>query len=357
MFELPPKRKRGRSPSGAESAPRPPGVHKRGKRIVSLLQTLQRQDDSSLPDTGHAAPDSAGVGVGAGQPNLLGVPGLTRQALDASVSAFFGSVAHIMRLSQQHEMLTRRVRVMLYETAGLEVPKDLTGVDAAAELLALVIAALGAPSGPYPHLAQPLFDRCIELAKDPEYLADGGLDVVEAVNHLVDSPRLHHSHTHTAPNPLVLGPFDKGYSVELAIYHNVHIRPVQGEHVLDYARREFVFWIIWATDALRSTTLGVPCSLADTDIGWPWRASEDASLVVAVVARHISSTLLSTRARCTGLHNEDVRVAINELDTLTRETEVDLAWMRNNRPMDGATLPADHHRELAGRRGVGDLLG
>ncbi|BEJ17717.1 hypothetical protein CspHIS471_0611180 [Cutaneotrichosporon sp. HIS471] len=76
MFELPPKRKRGRSP-GAEVRPR--GVHKRGKRIVSLLATLQRGDEP------EGDPQAA---------SLLGVPGLTRQALDACVAAFFGSTRH-----------------------------------------------------------------------------------------------------------------------------------------------------------------------------------------------------------------------------------------------------------------------
>lgn len=350
MFELPPKRKRGRSPSGADSTPRPPGVHKRGKRIVSLLQTLQRQEDTSFSDPAYSyfGADGGGLGsssAGGQKPNLLGVPGLTRQALDACVSAFFGSAAHITRLSQPQELFVRRVRVMLYETAGLEVPKDLTGVDAASELLALAVAALGAPSGPYPNLAPLLIERCVELASDPEYLAEGGLDEVEAVNLLVDLPSKRATptgrHRSLQSNPLTLDPLGRAYPIELAIYHNVHIRPVQGEGVLDYARREALFWIVWASDAIRSTTIGAQCALPETDVGWPWHQSnsDDGTMPLARVARHIGATMLSTRARCTGLHNDDVRVAVNELDVLARATDTDLAWLRSQ-ASGGTSEPA-----------------
>ncbi|BEI96391.1 hypothetical protein CcaverHIS631_0113400 [Cutaneotrichosporon cavernicola] len=219
MFELPPKRKRGRSP-GAEVRPR--GAHKRGKRIVSLLATLQRGDEP------EGDPQAA---------SLLGVPGLTRQALDACVAAFFGSTRHTVRVSQPADLFARRVRVMLYETAGLEVPKDLMGIEAAGEFLALAISALGAPASPYPQLEGALRERCLELATDAEYLANAGLDAVEAANLIAEGPYpIGISHL-CESNPLVLDPLGLGYPVELAVYHNVHIQPVGGDHV----RREAVF--------------------------------------------------------------------------------------------------------------------
>ncbi|BEI80820.1 hypothetical protein CcaverHIS002_0113490 [Cutaneotrichosporon cavernicola] len=244
MFELPPKRKRGRSP-GAEVRPR--GAHKRGKRIVSLLATLQRGDEPEGDP--HAA-------------SLLGVPGLTRQALDACVAAFFGSTRHTVRVSQPADLFARRVRVMLYETAGLEVPKDLMGIEAAGEFLALAISALGAPASPYPQLEGALRERCLELATDAEYLANAGLDAVEAANLIAEGPYpIGISHL-CESNPLVLDPLGLGYPVELAVYHNVHIQPVGGDHV----RREAVFWSVWAGDALRSTCVGIQAAMADTDL-------------------------------------------------------------------------------------------
>lgn len=310
MFELPPKRKRGRSP-GADARPR--GVHKRGKRIVSLLATLQRGDE---PDDDPQAP------------SLLGVPGLTRQALDGCVVAFFGGVRHTVPLSQSADLFVRRVRVMLYETAGLEVPKDLTGVEAAGEFLALAVATLGAPASPYPQLEGALRERCLELAEDAEYLADGGVDVVEAANLLAETGP--HptgiSHLHTS-HPLALDPLGRGYPAELAVYHNIHIRPAQGEAV-DHARREAVFWAVWAGDALRSTCVGAQAVLAETDVGWPWSPTDDPAMALARVARQISGSLLSARARCTGLRNEDMRTVVTELNRLGRDTSADIAWLR-----------------------------
>jgi hypothetical protein len=288
-------------------------VHKRGKRIVSLLATLQRGDE---PEDDPQAPA------------LLGVPGLTRQALDACVAAFFGGVRHTVRVSQPPDVFARRVRVMLYETAGLEVPKDLTGVEAAGEFLALAVAALGAPASPYAGLEGALRERCLELASDAEYLADGGVDVVEAANLLAQTGPHATGISHLrADKPLALDPRGRGYPAELAVYHNIHMRPAAGENV-DHARHEAVFWAVWAADALRSTCIGAQAALAETDVGWPWTPSDDPAMPLARVARSISSTLLSTRARCTGLHNEDVRTAVTELDAQARSTSADLAWLR-----------------------------
>ncbi|BEJ04163.1 hypothetical protein CcaverHIS641_0113380 [Cutaneotrichosporon cavernicola] len=318
MFELPPKRKRGRSP-GAEVRPR--GAHKRGKRIVSLLATLQRGDEP------EGDPQAA---------SLLGVPGLTRQALDACVAAFFGSTRHTVRVSQPADLFARRVRVMLYETAGLEVPKDLMGIEAAGEFLALAISALGAPASPYPQLEGALRERCLELATDAEYLANAGLDAVEAANLIAEGPYpIGISHL-CESNPLVLDPLGLGYPVELAVYHNVHIQPVGGDHV----RREAVFWSVWAGDALRSTCVGIQAAMADTDVGWPWNPADDPAMPLARVARHISSSLLSARARCTGLHSEDLRMAVNELDVLAKGTNFDLARLRAADNPEMMTLPA-----------------
>ncbi|CAK9785083.1 hypothetical protein CC85DRAFT_303776 [Cutaneotrichosporon oleaginosum] len=326
MFELPPKRKRGRSP-GTDA--RPSGVHKRGKRIVSLLATLQRADE---PEDDAQAPA------------LLGVPGLTRQALDGCVVAFFGGPHHTLRLSQPADIFARRVRVMLYETAGLEVPKDLTGIEASSELLALAVAALGAggADGAAPALEVALRERCLDLLTDAEYLAEPSrsVDAVEAANLLAETGPHATGISHLGANPLTLDARGRAYPPELALYHGLNMPRPSTAAGADERRREDVFWAVWAADALRATCVGAQAALADTDVGWR-HPPDDGVVPLARAARLISARLLSARARCTGLRNEDVRAAIAALDALARATPADLAWLRATQdPAAPATMAA-----------------
>lgn len=349
------------SKTGGTSAPsrvddddlRPPPGHKRGKRIVHLLQEhrdqLQRSqrpttrnEDSALqaPKTNsrsHSPParpeavasSSAGSAALSLAPSLtageseaalrsefssaghslLDVANLTRENLDDCISAFFTINGPAYRLSQHRQLILKRIQVLLYNLAGLEAPTQLGGnEDAASELLTLAIASIGAPFSSSPQLAQPLHDRCCALANDPSNLISDPLDATEAVLLLESASRpcqpfigVDRRGDHgSSPvsHPLTLNPLGSGFAVDLLRYHGLHIAPPTSDRS-DYTRRQSLFWITWESDALRMVSTGAPCRLGDADIGWPrpdYPVLDSFRWDLAVIGRQISTSLLSPRA-------------------------------------------------------------
>ncbi|WOO85302.1 uncharacterized protein LOC62_06G008803 [Vanrija pseudolonga] len=373
----PPKKRKTASSSSAaknELIPRPPGVHKRGKRIVTLLQQHQQsqlaQSSSAMStaDNGERSHDQSGSGqqlasvhggipaaspedAAAGDrrvpcditPNrawLLRVPGLTRHALDDCINTFFTSIGQTYHLSQPRDYFLRRVRVMLYDVGGLDIPHDLADVPASSELLALAVACLGSPLSSHPQLAQSIHNRCVELAADSDHLAHGGLDAVEAMNLLAERfVRPRHALVQSRQSivlpartpaglgeaqnaklhPLQLDPLGKGFAIDLALYHKLNVPPIsRNDADTGYQRREALFWTLWKFDALRSASASVACRLSDVNIGWPLPsdAAQDPHMNIARVARQICTTLLSVRAKVQGLTVAHVHEAIAALDEL-----------------------------------------
>ncbi|KAL1404856.1 hypothetical protein Q8F55_008467 [Vanrija albida] len=329
---MPPKRK----DAAAEGLPRPPGAHKRGKRIMTLLQQHHATEDEPLstpertPPPPPHRPQLAGPALTAStalfaaafaspapappSPHacLLSVPGLTRPALDDAIGTFFASIGQTYQLSQSERVFSQRVSALLYDVAGLPPPPELAGVPAVSELLALAVAALGAPLSANPHLAPSLYARCLELTADEDALARGGIDAVEAVNLLaerVTKPR-------HAAHPLRLDPLGKGFAVDLALYHNLHIPPAPTHP--EYTRRQTLFWTVWKFDAIRSSSASTSFRLAEANVGWPLPpgADSDVQFGIARVARKICAKLLSARAKTEGLQAADVDTALADLEDL-----------------------------------------
>lgn len=325
---MPPKRK-----DADPGLPRPPGTHKRGKRIMTLLQQHVDAADSPhstpegtptptpppllSPSTARfAATFASPAPASPASPHacLLSVPGLTRPALDDMIGTFFRSIGQTYHLSMSERVFTQRVAVLLYEVAGLPPAES---VPAVSELLALAVAALGAPLSSHAHLAAAIYTRCVELTADEDVLARGGIDAVEAINLLAErvaKPRQAH--------PLRLDPLGRGFAIDLALYHKLHVPPAPSHP--EYARRQTLFWTLWKFDAIRSSSASTSFRLVDTNVGWPLPpgADMDVHFGIARVARKICATLLSARAKTEGLKEFDVDVAVLELNRLDERMHI-----------------------------------
>ncbi|WOO86288.1 uncharacterized protein LOC62_07G009769 [Vanrija pseudolonga] len=324
---MPPKRK-----DADPGLPRPPGTHKRGKRIMTLLQQHHHGDGDSPHSTPEGtptpppllSPSTARFAATFASPApatpasphacLLSVPGLTRPALDDAIGTFFRSIGQTYHLSMSERVFTQRVAVLLYEVAGLPPAES---VPAVSELLALAVAALGAPLSSHAHLSGAIYARCVELTTDEDVLARGGIDAVEAVNLLAErvaKPRQAH--------PLRLDPLGRGFAIDLALYHKLHVPPAPSHP--EYARRQTLFWTLWKFDAIRSSSASTSFRLVDTNVGWPLPPGADIDIhfAIARVARKICATLLSARAKTEGLKAVDVDAALGELERLDTKLHV-----------------------------------
>lgn len=342
---------------------RPPAGHKRGKRIVHLLQEhrdqLQKQRQPSPQEHLIKPPGTAGRDNHQSQPsgnsvrhaacnlsallpsgsshatsrsaqpnrqsltshNLLEVESLTRDALDSCVSAFFEISGPAYVLSQPREVVIRRIQVLLYNLAGLDAPGPMVNEPPASELLVVAIAAVGAPFSLFPQLAQPLFHRCCALMTNNSSLLDDPLDATEAILLLEGAsvssqPFIGTSLEGTRPNPLRLNPLGSGFAVDLAKFHSLHIAP-STQAQPDYERRKSLFWILWEADALRAVSTGSPCRLSDSDIGWPQPlvpASSSYQWDLVKIGRQISASLLSPRAKSQSQLDHALLSALDALD-------------------------------------------
>lgn len=217
-------------------------------------------------------------------------------------------------------MFLRRVRVLLYDVDGADIPNDLVDVQPASQLLVLAVACLGAPLSSHPEVAQPLYQQCRTLTEEVGYLDSSPLDNIEAINLLESSLGLNDNDP-PGTNPLKLDPLAKGYAVELALYHKLNVCPVVSDATPDWTRRRTLFWSVWELDAIRMASARLPCRLADVNIGWasPGDASShDAHMRLARVARQIGSSMLSVRAKTKGIREADVSAAISALDSLDK---------------------------------------
>lgn len=221
---------------------------------------------------------------------------------------------------------------MLYDLAGADIPNDLSDVEPASELLVMAVACLGAPLSAHPAVTLPLFDQCQALAMKPGYLdsSETALDSVEAVNLLESAVRipqlLGRSEARAlASTPFKLELFGRGTAVALALYHQLNVVPSLGESHPEYERRQALFWILWELDAIRMVSSGVPCRLADLNIGWEHGPGvlSDPHLKLARVARQISSAVLSARAQAQGICEDGLTGALSALDDLNTPVEMD----------------------------------
>lgn len=328
--------KRGRASEEPRAASLP-GRHKHGKRIRALLKNDPPAHTSSAPDVGSSRVQNASITsdtITAGPgPCLLGVPGLTRQAFDTCTTAFF--THH--NLSIQREDFLDGVRVFLYENAGLEVPRDLAGVPAVSELLAITVAAIGASASSNTQSAQDLYDKCVQLLTSDACLAHGGLDAVESVRLFGDFLGGPFSTSSRAPiiHPMTLNPLSRDYVVDFALYNTLNQPPATNVTDPNYDRREALFWDIWTTDAFNSVTGGRSCRLSDPNIGWvlPSRLANNRVIRLAQLCRIICGSLLSVKCRAQGPDYEDLRDALQQIEGLDAElrltdtgTREDYGW-------------------------------
>ncbi|BEI80821.1 hypothetical protein CcaverHIS002_0113500 [Cutaneotrichosporon cavernicola] len=272
---------------------------------------------------------------------LLGVPGLTRAALDSCFESFFGSIGQVIRVSEPQDLFLRRARVRLYYAAGLDVPAELADVahNPATELLVLAVACRGAPFGQYAYLAEPIYNRCCELVRIPETLMRNGCDVVESLLLLSElSVRTRNDKLGERTSPCTIDPLGKGAVIDLLFYHGLHIPPPQ--HAPDFTRRLIIHATAWVHDAIRSASAHTMTRIRDDDTGWPMPANSDdfAYVPLTLVTRQICRTLLSARARGLGLRDADVADTLAAISSLRSRTGISV---------DGLTAVVDAGRGKA----------
>lgn len=254
-------------------------------------------------------------------PRLLGVPGLTRTALDTCIETFFSTVGQVFRLSQAPSVFTRRMRVRLYYDSGLDLPAELADVasEPASRLLILAVACRGAFFSPYAALADDLYTHCAHTLSESDDVVTDYLDAIEAIillSELTIQPR--HA------TALELNPLGKGTVVDLALYHRLHVAPPPGAP--DFERRLALFSRVWAHDAIRSASAHISYRIADDDFGWPMDPdAEDIPFVALTLAtREICATLLSPKARGLGASDESVQRILKTLSSLRARMKVNI---------------------------------
>lgn len=284
---------------------------------------------------------------------LLGVPGLTRAALDGCIESFFSAIGQVIRLSEPQDLFWRRARVRLYYAAGLDVPAELADVahNPATELLVLAVACRGAPFGPHASLAEPIYKRCCELVRVPDNLMRNGCDVVEALLLLSElSVRTRHAKLGERTSPCTIDPLGKGAVIDLLFYHGLHIPPPQ--HAPDFIRRLILHATAWVHDAIRSASAHTMCRITDDDTGWPMPANSDdfAYVPLTLVTRQICRTLLSARAKGIGVREADVADALAAMGSLKSRTGISvdgLAALVDPARGGTAAMPRDGARPIS----------
>lgn len=303
------------------TAPRQRQRMKQGRQTRAGPSSSRLPDANSIPTPAVVEPSPSGEEDVVWNPTgarLLGVPGLSRKALDECIDTHFATVGRVFTLTEPQPLFLRRTRVLLYYKAGLDLPAELSDVadNPASELFVLAVACCGARFSPHAHLSDALHARCVELMAIPETLTRDGLDNIEAVALLAEqSIRTRHAKLGSTTSPTQLDPLGKGSLVDLVFYHKLHIPPPPGSR--DIQRRQTLFWFILIHDAYRSASANTCYRIADEDIGWPI-PPDDISirlpyLTLGRTIRKVSAKLLSPRAKGVGLQDSDV---LDILDTL-----------------------------------------
>ncbi|TXT09248.1 hypothetical protein VHUM_02722 [Vanrija humicola] len=261
---------------------------------------------------------------------LLGVPGLSRSALDSCIQTFFATLGEVFRLSQPESQFLRRVRVHLYYDSGLEIPPELADVagDPASQLLILAVACRGAPFSPYSFLSDALNAQCNSVLNEPDSLTNSPLDAIEAILLLSEQfVRPRHADEGPTSSPTLLDPLGKGTVVDLMFYHQLHIPPPPGAP--DAERRLVLFWTVFVHDAIRSASAHTCHRISDEDIGWPMGPASDNMpyMALALITRQICSTLLSPQSRANPLTDKPIREAISTLNEFGASIKISLATL------------------------------
>ncbi|KAL1404855.1 hypothetical protein Q8F55_008466 [Vanrija albida] len=329
----PRKRRAAASPGpSASSAGVPPAAPTRPSPVGAAAP-------ASLPASAASAPHA----------RLLGVPGLTRAALDACLESFFATVGRVFRLSLPRDEFLARARVALYHAAGLPVPAELD-TPPASKLLVLAVACCGAPfSHTHTALADPLYAHCRHILAQPDLLSDAGaLDAIDAVLLLSELyVRSRHAAGRTRASPTTLDPLGKGTVVDLMFYHKLHIPMPESP---DHARRQTLFWTVFIHDAIRSASANTCYRIADDDYGWPKASAVEGSpyAVLTVATRRICEAHLSPKAKCAGFGDDEVQATLAVLADLGPKLRLDVATLEeacaSNNPSPG--LPGKPHTRL-----------
>ncbi|WOO85301.1 uncharacterized protein LOC62_06G008802 [Vanrija pseudolonga] len=261
---------------------------------------------------------------------LLGVPGLSRAALDSCIQTFFATLGEVFRLSQPESQFLRRVQVHLCCDSGLDIPPELADVanDPASQLLILAVACRGAPFSPYSFLSDALNGQCNAVLNEPDSLTSSPLDAIEAILLLSEQfVRPRHADAGQTSSPTLLDPLGKGTVVDLMFYHRLHIPPPPG--VPDAERRLVLFWTVFVHDAIRSASAHTCHRIADEDIGWPMGPASDNMpyMALALITRQICARLLSPQAKANPLTDKPIRDALSTLDEFKAKMKVSLATL------------------------------
>lgn len=277
-------------------------------RVTGKDDTLRINDDAPPPPSAR----------------LFGVPGLTRDALDSCIDTFFSTVGAVFRLFDSQQAFSRRVRVHLYYSAGLDVPADLsdTANNPANRLLILAVACRGSHFSPHAELADSLYAQCCNLLSKEETLRTGYLDAIEAIlllSELTVQPR------HLTPT--TLDPLGKGTAVDIALHHGLNI-PTPASST-DFERRRGVFMSVWAHDAIRSASAHTSHRITDDDMGWPMppNPTNYPYLCLTLVAREIGDCLLSPRAVGLGASEAAVKLCLDSVHQFRFNTKVNLGTL------------------------------
>lgn len=255
---------------------------------------------------------------------LFGVPGLTREALDVCIDAFFQTVGVVLRLFDSQQVFSRRVRLQLYYSSGLDIPADLGDAagNPASRLLILAVACRGSHFSPYSELAGELYAQCCHLLSKAETLATGTLDAIEAIlllSELTIQPR------HLSPTKL--DPLGKGTAVDIALHYGLNIPPPAGSP--EYERRRGVFMRVWAYDAIRSASAQTSHRITEDDMGWPMppNPNDYPYLCLTLITRRVGETLLSPRVIGLGPSEADVRSCLQSVHDFRSQTKVNLGTL------------------------------
>lgn len=338
------------------------GRHKRGKRIVALLD--EQQDDTGSPTAASIGQRVTASASGAGDspstnlssdassqppsahysPNRVTPsshphprsppvydPGelktivdnfanLSRSALDACVSAYLNGTGRVFKLSMPNVLFWQRYEYLVCLAFGQPLPPDLVENPPLriSPLLVLCIAVRGAQlTDSYQHLVGTALQYCVQLMKQAPVLVKDGADAVESVHVFTQGVHSVFAVASEVPdNPLLRHPMERGFAVELALFHRMNEIPSLGSvDEIELKRRRGLFYIICIYDAIRSLASGRMYRIAGEDICWPmdpYTLRQSPWGAILLSARQLCRDALSPRARI----NMSIATAHDLLDLL-----------------------------------------
>lgn len=209
------------------------------------------------------------------------------------------------------------------------------------ELLILAVACRGTSTQEENDLVQSLEHRFCTLAADGNRLLRDGLDAVEAVNLLSEREvRPVHPFTREAGKKtkvqqcLTIHPLGRGYGVELAMEHGVHLGRQGGP---DDDRRRTMFWTVYMLDAIRSLSARRMYRIQNEDIGWPPWGSE--STFFSHAKAHASAAHASAKMIWTSKYMSLI-CSVNAVNAGSDDYQLTMAYERLNKSTQQACLQA-----------------